>query len=405
MDKTALIFGAGKTGRGFAAHLAYLGGYRIILIDKDLSLISDLREAGQYEIQVLGKERMNCTIKPSGVFHIDDVSWVDHFVVTALVFTAVFGNNLEVLAGSLAPAFARRFREYPGRALTVITCENFTNAAAILRKMVQDKLRGGAEGSVGGAAEGDAGGEDAGSDVEGKADRWILEKAGFSESMILRTCLDAGADQSPLTIRAQNYFELPCDGDAVKEELSVYGLKPLPNFANQLRRKIFTYNCINAVITYLGAQKGYSQLYEAGNDVAILAIARKAARETSLAQVAGFGFDAGEQEEWVEAAFAKFADVNIPDPIERNGADPARKLGREDRLIGPALLALRYGIYPEGLLKGIMACLDYRDPGKKFTLSDRIREKGVGWVLKEVCGLSEEEPLFLLISEQVLKTI
>jgi mannitol-1-phosphate 5-dehydrogenase len=386
MDKTALIFGAGKTGRGFAAHLAYLGGYRILLIDKDLSLVSDLRRAGQYEIQVLGEDRMSCTIKPSGVFHIDDPSWVDHFVVTGLVFTAVFGNNLESLAGSLAPAFARRSRENPGRVLTVITCENFTNAAAMLRKRVQDKLRGG-------------------SDVEGKTDRWSLEKAGFSESMILRTCLDAGAGQSPLTIRAQNYFELPCDGDAVKEELSVYGLKPLPNFANQLRRKIYTYNCINAVITYLGAQKGYTQLYEAGNDAAVLAIARKAARETSLAQVAEFGFDAAEQEEWVEAAFAKFADINIPDPIERNGADPARKLGREDRLIGPALLALKHGIYPEGLLKGIMACFDYRDPGKEPALSDRIREKGVGWVLKEICGLSAEEPLFLLISEQVLKTI
>ena len=380
MDKTALIFGAGKTGRGFAAHLAFLGGYQIILIDKNKELVADLREAGQYDIQVLDNEKMSCIIEPAGVFHIDDFLWSGYFVSTPLVFTAVFGNNLAALATSLAPAFKRRSLDNPEQALTIITCENFTDAARFLKKMVLKDLGGEKEG-------------------------WVSEKIGFSESMILRTCLEAGIDQPPLTVRAQNYFELPCDGDEVKEDLAVYGLRPLSHFANQLRRKIYTYNCINAVITYLGAQKGYSQLYQAGNDTEILVIARKAAEETSVAQVAEFGFDVREQENWVEAAFAKFADVNIPDPIERNGTDPARKLGREDRLIGPALLALKHGIYPEGLLKGIMACFDYRDPGKSFAVSDLVREKGVVWVLKEVCGLSEEEPLFLLISEQVLKTI
>lgn len=56
MNNTALIFGAGKTGRGFAAHLAFLGGYGVILIDKNRQLISDLKKANQYDIQVLDNE-------------------------------------------------------------------------------------------------------------------------------------------------------------------------------------------------------------------------------------------------------------------------------------------------------------------------------------------------------------
>ncbi|MEJ7679089.1 MAG: hypothetical protein WKG06_14785 [Segetibacter sp.] len=72
MNKTALIFGAGKTGRGFAAHLAFLGGYDIILIDKNRQLVDDLKKAGQYNIQILGNEKMSCTINFSGVYHIDD---------------------------------------------------------------------------------------------------------------------------------------------------------------------------------------------------------------------------------------------------------------------------------------------------------------------------------------------
>lgn len=379
MSNTALIFGAGKTGRGFAAHLAFLGGYNIILIDKNKPLVAGLKDAGKYNIQVLNNEEKNCTINTSGVYDIEDVSWHDEFVKTSLIFTSVFGNNLDDLAKYLAPALDKRYIENPNQLLTIITCENLTNAAGFLNNKVRENL---------------------GNEKE----KWLSENVGFCESIIFRTCLEASADQSPLTIRAQNFFELPCDGDAIKEEVHVYGLKPLKNFSNQLRRKIYTYNCINAVITYLGAIKGYSQLSEAGNDAEILATARKAASETCLAQVAEFGFDNKEQQEWMNAAFAKFADKNVPDPIERNGADPERKLGRDDRLIGPALLALKHNIYPKGLLAGIMACFYYRDPNKNYTIADLIMEKGPDYVLKEVCGLSMEEELFMLIKQEIIKS-
>ena len=385
MAATALIFGAGKTGRGFAAHLAFLGGYELILIDKDPQLVAALRAAGQYEIRILDEKSTICTIRPAGVFHIDEPAWMEYFTTTSLVFTAVFGNNFEALAASLSPAFEKRHSENPEQFLTIITCENFTDAAGVLKKMVLGHLM-----VLG--------------QISPEKARWVAEKIGFSESIILRTCLDAGPGDPALTVRAQNYFELPCDGEALKERLDVYGLKPLRHFADQLRRKIYTYNCINAVITYLGAQKGYTELYDAGNDAEILAIAEKAAYETSIAQLAEFGFNCDEQRQWVNAAFAKFADRNIPDPIGRNGADPARKLGKEDRLIGPALLALKYGIYPEGLLKGILACFAYHDPDKKQPISDLIAKKGLPAVLQEVCGLSMQDELAQLIEEQLSKT-
>ena len=134
MDNTALIFGAGKTGRGFAAHLAFLGGYRIVLIDKNKQLVKQLKDSMQYHIQVLGDEEKTTTILLSGVYHIDDESWHDELVSTHLAFTAVFGNNLEALAKDLASAFKKRYKENPFQVLTVITCENITNAAAVLKE-------------------------------------------------------------------------------------------------------------------------------------------------------------------------------------------------------------------------------------------------------------------------------
>ena len=379
MNNTALIFGAGKTGRGFAAHLAFMSGYEITFIDKNKQLVEGLGLAQQYDIQVLNDEEKNCTIKISGVYAIDDISWHKEFISTSLVFTSVFGNNLEALAKDLAITLQKRFIENRGKVLTIITCENLTNAAGFLKKIILKYLN----------------------DEQG---RWLDENVGFSESIIFRTCLDAAANQSPLTIRAQNFFELPCDAEAVKSDLHLHGLKPLKNFSNQLRRKIYTYNCINAVIAYLGAGKGYTQLYEAGNDEEILAVVRKAANETCAAQLAEFGFDKTEQQQWMNAALAKFADKNVPDPIERNGADPERKLGRDDRLIGPALLALKHKIHPEGLLAGIVACFAYRDVNKDFSIADVIQKKSADFVLKEICGLSAGEELFMLIKDRIIKS-
>lgn len=379
MNPTALIFGAGKTGRGVAAHLAWRGGCNIVLVDQNRPLVDALQKAGRYNVEVLGDAAMSAAIPLAGVYQVDDPAWHDELVKTGLVFTAVFGNRLQELARYLAPALRKRHAENAAQPLTIITCENLTGAAAVLKDAVLQNL-----------------------DEDKRP--WLLQQAGFSEAIIFCTCLGPAADQAPLTIRAQNFFSLPCDGDAIREPLPVYGLQPLKNFGNQLKRKIYTYNCINAVIAYLGARKGYTQLYEAGNDPDILPIAKQAAHESAQAQIAEFGFDAQEQEAWVNDALAKFADTRIPDPIERNAADPLRKLGRDDRLVGPALLALKHGIPPAGLLEGIAACCQYLDPDRPDTVAGMVRERGADQVLQEVCGLSPQEELAVLIRQRINQT-
>jgi mannitol-1-phosphate 5-dehydrogenase len=381
MEKLAICFGAGKTGRGFAAHLAFLSGYNVVLVDKDDDLVNGLKEQGEFLVQVLGNSQKDCVIKPLTVFNITDEGWTDYLVNAQLAFVSVFGNNLEELAKSIAPALSKRHERNPEEPLNFITCENYAGAASFLKEGILHYLN------------------------DENLVNWLAENIGFSESMILRTCLNASEDQNILTVRAQDFFELPCDGEAFTGKIpELKGLKPLKNFGNQLRRKIYTYNCINAVITYLGAEKGYTQLFEAGNDPEIVEIAKQAAQETSSAQIAEFGFDPEEQKEWEEAALAKFADSNLPDPIDRNGADPARKLTREDRLIGPALLALKYDIEIKGLLAGIISGFNFFDSKKNVRLSDTIEKQGIDFVLENICGLKPDEKLYSIIKEAYLKT-
>ena len=49
-QKTIVIWGAGKIGRGFVADLFQSAGYHIMLVDASETLIAELREAGRYTV-------------------------------------------------------------------------------------------------------------------------------------------------------------------------------------------------------------------------------------------------------------------------------------------------------------------------------------------------------------------
>lgn len=357
MTPPVVVFGAGRTGRGLAARIAAKGGRPVVLVDRDAALVASLRAAGSYPVQVLGGARE--TITPTGVFTLDDAAWHVHLAAADLAFTAVVGTNLPQLGAALAPALAGR-----GTPLAIITCENDTGAAATLRS------------------------------AAGPASVAVR----FGEAMVLTTCLAPAVGDPPLLVRTQDLLRLPCDREAFAgDPPALPGLEPLPRFATQLRRKVWTYNAINAVISYLGAQRGHTLLAEASADPAIATLARQAAGECDRALCAEFGFAPAEQAVWSAGALAKFADPRIPDPITRNAGDPERKLRRDDRLVGPALLALAHGQRPLALAAGIRAAAAYSESGRPAPL---VRCGSLAAVLERICGLPASHPLHRLVLEQ-----
>ena len=50
-DKFALIWGAGRIGRGFLADLFNAAGYHLTLVDQSVALVAQLRRAGQKVIE------------------------------------------------------------------------------------------------------------------------------------------------------------------------------------------------------------------------------------------------------------------------------------------------------------------------------------------------------------------
>jgi mannitol-1-phosphate 5-dehydrogenase len=149
----------------------------------------------------------------------------------------------------------------------------------------------------------------------------------------------------------------------------------------------------------MGHLRGYALLSDAANDLEIVEMAREAYRETGPALCQRYGFDPEAQMQFAEAAIAKYQRREIVDPIERNARDPLRKLSRNDRLVGPACLAIEYGTRPTALSRGIAAAFLYSSPKDptSLTLQQIVRSKGIRATLGEVCKIDTAGELADLI--------
>jgi mannitol-1-phosphate 5-dehydrogenase len=221
--------------------------------------------------------------------------------------------------------------------------------------------------------------------------------------MVLRSTIEPTPEMKaadPLALKAQDMWEMPADKAAFVGEIpDVRGLSPKEGFQGGLVRKLFTYNAINAVISYMGHLKGYTLLADAAHDPELEALARRAYQEVSPALCQEFGFDPEDQRRFAESAIAKYQKREIVDPLERNARDPIRKLGRHDRLVGPACLALEHGTPPTALAQAIAAALRYDHPGDAAArkLQGMVRDEGLAAALEQVCGIDPAGELARMI--------
>ena len=380
-EKSAVIFGAGKTGRGFIAHLLTLSGYRITFVEKLPALVELLRERGRYNVRIMGTPENDILIQGFETLRTDEQEQVAGAIAAAsVVFVSIGGPNLPQVAPLLAAGLRAAYLAGRTSPLNIILCENYFQPGQWLRELISEQLRG--------------------SERE-----WFNRKVGIVETVVLRSTVDPPGEvktADPLLLSSQDTWEMPADKEAfVGEVPSVRGLAPKENFQSGLIRKLYTYNSVNAVISYMGYLKGYDLLSEAANDPDIAELARKASDESGEALCAHFGFDPEDQRRFAAPAIAKFRNREIVDSIERNARDPIRKLARNDRLVGPACLAIDQGIRPVALCLGIAAALRYDYPGDQAArkLQTMISEEGLLVALREVCGIHSGGELAAMVME------
>jgi mannitol-1-phosphate 5-dehydrogenase len=382
----AVQFGGGNIGRGFMGELFAASGYHVTFIDVDRALIDAVRARGAYEvhhISTAGDEV--ATVRGVSAIDARDADAVAAAVDrAAIACTAVGVRALKAVVPALAAGLAARLARPDAPPLNIITCENLVGAGRFLRDLVWTELE-----RLGGE------GRDlpfARSDFEGRI--------GFVEAVVSRMVPIVPEDvkrSDPLWIACEPYARLPVDGPALRGPVpQIAGLVPVESILAHQRRKLACHNMSHALCAYLGYRAGHEFIWQAMDDPAILAVVRGALAETGRALISRFGFKPDEQRAYEDDLLERYRNRALGDQVRRVGADPLRKLGPEDRLIGSARLCLEEGVDPAHVILGIRAALAYDHPGdpSAVRLQQALRSQGLPHVLRDVCGLRPDEPLF-----------
>jgi mannitol-1-phosphate 5-dehydrogenase len=392
LDKTIVIWGAGRIGRGFVADLFGAAGWHLVLVDRSPELIERLRQAGRYTVVRMGGGVTRAEIGGYTALTTAQADDVAAAVARAdLLAVAVFPDSFAEVARQLASALLARREARPDAPLDVLLCANVTHPAPQFRRLLQDALPAGAR-------------------------AYGQSRVGIVETLVIRIAPDPPADlraSDPLLVWTNGYPELPVDRRAFQGPLpSVAGLRPVDDMRAQERRKLYTYNTFHAALAYLGALRGHALIAACMADGDVRAGAEAALAEAASAVQAEYGFPPDEMARWVEEVIRHTDNPELGDTVRRFGADPARKLRREDRLVGPALMALGHGLPAAHLARAIGAALHFgaanfgaadpgaadpgaADPGAAdpgaAEVQRQIETLGVERAVRALCGLGDEE--------------
>ena len=342
--KKAVMVGAGNIGRGFIGAILEKSGWHVTFADVAENIINEINEKKKYTVHI-----MDTVLDEFDVTDIDGViskgeNFIDAIFDCSLLTTAVGVRILPIVAVSLAQGISRRKAEGKKDTMDVIACENAIRATSILKDAVYSHLN---------------------EEEKAYADEFV----GFADCAVDRIVPKANFE-NPLDVAVESWSEWDVEKSGLKGDLGVIdGMTLVDNLQAYIERKLFTLNCGHAITAYLGYQRGKKTILEASADPFISSIAVSAMKESGKVLVKKFGFD----------------------EVERVGRDPIRKIGPEDRLVKPLVLASQYGLEYSNLAKGVAAALLFRseEDSASIELNDYVRKNGVAMALEKYSGLSK----------------
>jgi len=379
--KRALQLGAGNIGRGFLGQLYYESGYAATFVDVLDDVVQALNKRGEYPLRIVDEEPQTLCIRNVSALHAGDVDAVARAIGEAdLAATAVGVNVLPKVAPTIARGIEKRFANPSARPLNFIVCENLIGAGPFLREKVREHL-------------------------EPRFHAVLDEKVGFVEASIGRMVpimTEKERAEDPLLICVEAYCELPVDKEAFKGPIpKLNNLLPKANFGAYVERKLFVHNLSHATAAYLGYLRGHEYIWQAMEDGRVLAGMKAATAESCESLARKWGMDKADLEAHAADLARRYRNKALGDQVRRIAADPIRKLGPKDRLIGAGLMCLEQGIVPEHIAFAAAAAIRYDHPadGAAGRLQSTRARGGVEAVLQEICGLNPGSELARLILE------
>jgi len=361
-------FGAGNVGRGHIGHIFSRAGYKVVFADVDDELISSLRKSGYYIVRLIGNSIREEMVDNFEIYHIEkDREILTGYLSQADIISTAVGPNIYL---SLAPIIAEGIKRHVPAPVNIIACENFYRSTERLKEEISRYLS--------------------------PLPDWL----GFPNVEIGR--IVPPSKRGELTVNVEDYNEFLIEKSAfVGPPLNIDGLEFIDRFDLFWKRKIYTLNMGHAILGYLGYLKGYINVSQAIRDEWIRGVLIGAFNEVKELLLK-LGLDNKDIDGYLETLLKRFADENLGDTVYRVGRDPIRKLGSEDRLVGPASECDKNGLHYDNLAIGIAGSLlfDYPEDKMASELQSKIKKDGLDNVLEEICKISPQSNLGIKIKEQ-----
>lgn len=381
MSHEAIHFGAGNIGRGFIGPILMDSGYKVTFADVVAPLIDNINSRDCYDLHILsahGNKAIN--YKKEQYLGINSTSeegkkeLFKKFETASIVTTSVGPNILKFVAPNIAAGLKQRKAKDINTPINVIACENLVGGTALLKAETMKHIPN----------------ED---DVE-----WVNKHVGFPNAAVDRIVpiMKPNAEK-PLDVQVEEFSEWDVEAQNFKgPDPNIKGLIITHDLDAYVERKLFTVNTSHCVIAYLGYLKGKNYIHEAIADPEIYEVTKGAVTESGAALVSRHSKD------FTKESHQKYIDIileermkndNLVDEVFRVGRCPKRKLARNDRLVGPAAIAMEHGLPTDNLAKGMAAALlfDYPEDEEAPAVQKLIADNGVEKAFIQLSGLSVDK--------------
>jgi|LSQX01.1.fsa_nt_gb mannitol-1-phosphate 5-dehydrogenase len=383
-----LQIGAGNIGRSLCGSIFSALGYEIVFVDVDQKLVDRFNEKGFYEIEIHDKEPKTIHIEPvRAISFKDEEKFIDEISSADIIATAVGARNLSALYVPLAKGLNKRTSS-----VNVLLCENVKHVDA----QVSDGL----------------------------------VSAGFSSFDrvgLITTAIEKMVPSVPPEEKAKNILATWAESYNIIQinKQAICGAFPdspdiekVDSIDARYERKLFLANLMHMTASVFGQLSGYWWIADAVADPHIYKMVESVAMESGCAlQVVHPNlFVTQDLPAYVGQFIRRLSNTSLKDTVYRGGKDIERKLQRDERLVGPALLYYdKFSEIPVQLCKTIAAACISTPKDESDTMSDMdtaflkaIEDEGVESLFRTKLKVENRNELIDFISQeyrQLLHTV
>lgn len=364
----ALHFGAGNIGKGFIGYLLNKSGYDVCFIDVNQAAIDKFNKNNRYLVELLDDKHNVEVITPvSALNSITQKEEVLNLIVKADIITTSVGiGNIPRIAQSIAEGLLKR-TEVNKNKIDIIANENAINASSTLKQEVEKYL----------------------SDEEIKN---IRQYVGFPNSAIDRLALSKENQEDEIALVEPIFEWVINKSEMVNIDLpQIKGAMYVADLAPYIERKLYCVNMAHAATAYIGFLNGEKTIQDTLKKPIIESFVKGALNEVAKYFIKEHNISSNEINIFIEKTLARFKNNNICDDILRVGRSPIRKLGANERLVGPTLKLYEqeYPVKHMAMLVAAALLFDNPEDEESVILQQYIKENGIEEAIRHFTGIDD----------------